>query len=256
MIKICNDFASSGRNFGNKLFTYALGVILSEEQDLNLYIPPNSHIQRNGNVMLFPFVGIQNKRDIMEPSFYVSDSNLASMGLDYLIQESKEKQIFLDGYFSNYDYIKNHKNVIKKTYASLISEKEIKDDIVIMLRDSNVDPTFALPNQYYLEILENENFNNVYVSYDHYNKHSQLIEKLQKKYKVILLDLDIVELFREITSFSKIIASQGTFSFWASFLSKANKIYWPITKIGPNIIGHRDVNLIIYDEKRYNNIYV
>ena len=68
--------------------------------------------------------------------------------------------------------------------------------------------------------------------------------------------MDIISLFKEITSFNKIIAAQGTFSFWASFLSNAEKIYWPITKIGPNIVGHRDVNLIVDDEQRYTNIYV
>lgn len=256
MIEITSGFASSGRNFGNKLFTYSLGAILSEEQNLNLTIPNNSYIQRTGNVLLFPFGNIENKRTITSPTFYVCDSNLVDMGLDTLIERSKDQHIFLDGYFSMYNYVKKHKEFIKKVYSSLISIPRENNDIVIMLRNSGVDPTFILPDEYYIEILEKENFENLYISFDHFEKHKNLIDILKSKFKVHLLDLNIIDLFREVTSFKKIIAAQGTFSFWASFLSNAEKIYWPITKIGPNIIGHRDINLIVDDEPRYNHIYV
>jgi hypothetical protein len=256
MVNICNEFASTGRNLGNKLFTYSLGVILSEIHDINLYIPNNSYVQRNKINELFPFENIINKRDIKEPLFYVCDSNLNTMGMDELIKNSKDKNIFLDGYFLKYEYVKQHKKRIKKTYSPLISEKRLSDDILIMLRDSNVDPTFAIPNSFYLELLEKENFDNVVVSYDHYEKHIKLIEILQKNYNVILLDLNIIDLFKEITSYNKIIAAQGTFSFWASFLSNAEKIYWPITKMGPNNLTDINVNLFIDDEDRYEHIYI
>lgn len=254
MIEICEGFSSPSRNFGNKLFTYSLGVVLSEIQNLNLYIPKDSYIQRDGNMMLFPFNNIENKRDITSPTLHVTDDTLVVMGLEMFIKSSKDNHIFLDGYFSNYEYVKHHKEIIKKTFSSLISKKKYNNNILIMLRDSNIDPTFVLPNNYYLEILERENFDTIFVSYDHYNKHINLIKILQQKYVVILLDLNIIELFKEITSFKKIIAAQGTFSFWAAFLSHAEKIYWPITKIGPNIVGHRDVNLIVDDEPRYEFI--
>jgi hypothetical protein len=254
MIEIFEGFSSPGRNFGNKLFAYSLGIILSEIQNLNLYIPKDSYIQRNGNVMLFPFNNIENKRDITNPTVHVTDDTLVVMGLEMFIKNYKDNHIFLDGYFSKYEYVKHHKEIIKKTYSSLISKKKYNNNILIMLRDSNIDPTFALPNTFYLEILERENFDAVFVSYDHYEKHINLIKTLQQKYVVVLLDLNILELFKEITSFNKIIAAQGTFSFWAAFLSNAEKIYWPITKIGPNIVGYRDVNLIVDDEPRYEFI--
>ena len=78
-----------------------------------------------------------------------------------------------------------------------------------------------------------------------------------------MIDGDIIEVFSEITSFNKIIASQGTFSFWACFLSSAEKIYWPITNDGPNSGKNSDnpvfntyVNLIVDDEDRYEFINV
>jgi hypothetical protein len=91
-----------------------------------------------------------------------------------------------------------------------------------------------------------------------------LNDKLDKKDTVIvLLDLNIIDLFKEITSHNTIIASQGTFSFWACFLSNADKIYFPITNDGPNSGKNSDkpvfkdyVNLIVDDEPRYEYINV
>ena len=89
-----------------------------------------------------------------------------------------------------------------------------------------------------------------------------LLDKLQK-YSPTIIDGTILDVFSEITSFNKIIAAQGTFSFWACFLSNANKIYWPITNDGPNSgknsnnpVFNTFVNLIVDDESRYEFINV
>ena len=83
------------------------------------------------------------------------------------------------------------------------------------------------------------------------------------KYNPKFIDGDILDVFSEITSFNKIIAAQGTFSFWACLLSSAEKIYWPITNDGPNSgsnsnnpIYNTYVNLIVDDEDRYSFINV
>jgi hypothetical protein len=131
-----------------------------------------------------------------------------------------------------------------------------------MLRSSNHDGSFVLPDSYYLNIISQETFDNLYISFDHINKHQSLINKLEK-YNPKLIDGDILDVFSEITSFNKIIAAQGTFSFWACFLSNAEKIYWPLTNDGPNSGMNSDnpvyntyVNLIVDDEERYSNINV
>ena len=68
------------------------------------------------------------------------------------------------------------------------------------------------------------------------------------------MESGIQTLFSEVTSFNKIVACQGTFSFWACLLSDANKIYWPSTDDGPNSNNSRfigGVNLLVDDEDRY-----
>jgi hypothetical protein len=253
MITITNDFASTGRNLGNKLFTYGVSKIIADHHGYTLNVPKLSHIQRSGNVTLFPFYSNEGII-INEPNYYVSDRSMSDLGIDTIIEESLGKNTFMDGYFLKYCYVKNYKDKLKTLYESLIQPQDEKNDVIILLRDSNNDSTFKLPNDYYLNILNKLNFDNLYVSYDHYNKHESLIFELSK-YNPILLDLPILELFKTITSKKTIIGCQGTFSFWTCWLSNADKIYWPLTTIGPNN-PEWCVNLTVDDDDRYTFIKI
>jgi hypothetical protein len=154
-------------------------------------------------------------------------------GLENFLNNYKNHHIEVLGYFTKYDYVKPYKEQIRSYYSSLVKPKKNNNDMVIMLRNSRDDARFVLPDEYYLNIIENESFDKLYVGYDHLYKHQSLIKKLEK-YNPIYLESGILDIFSEITSFNKIIACQGTFSFWTSFLSNADKIYWPTTNDGPN----------------------
>jgi hypothetical protein len=152
--------------------------------------------------------------------------------------------------------------MVKEYFKLLVNPKRETNDMVIMLRNSRIDGSFVLPDEYYLNILEKETFDNLYISLDHVDKHPSLLKKLEG-YNPKFINEKILELFSEITSFNKIIAAQGTFSFWACFLSNADKIYWPITNDGPNSGKNSDksvfkdyVNLIVDDEPRYEFINI
>ena len=254
MVTITNEFANHGRNLGNKLFTYGVSKIIADHHGYALNVPNPSYIQRDGIISIFPFYSNDGVK-INEPNYYVSDTSMSNLGINTIIQESTGKNTNMDGYFLRYDYIKNYKNKLVTLYDSLIQSQDNKNDVIILLRDSNTDAiNFKLPNDYYLNILNNFKFDNLYISYDHYHKHESLILEL-KQYNPILLDLSILELFKIITSKKTIIGCQGTFSFWACWLSNADKIYWPITKIGANAI-HWSYNLTVDNEDRYQMIYL
>jgi hypothetical protein len=248
VVKITEMFASSSRNLGNKLFTYGVSKIISDNHGYSLDVPNPSYIQRNNQITQFPFHS-NSGVTISEPSYYVSDRSMYELGIETIIEMSKNKNIFMNGYFLRYEYIKNYKNKLINLYQRLVGSPDNENDIIILLRDSNVDPTFKLPDNYYIDLLKNENFDKLYISFDHYEKHQTLISKL-KEYNPIILDLPILDLFKLITTKKKIIASQGTFSFWACWLSNAEKIYWPVTTKGPNL-GDWSVNLTVDDEDRY-----
>jgi len=254
MVEITQNFATAGRNLGNKLFTYAVGSIIAKELGYTLKIPPSSYIQRGGQNQLFPLQGIKRK-EVTHPVLSVCDRGMQQKTINGVLEEGKEKKIELPGYYLKYENIKQHKNYIKKLYSTLVEDFTEEGSTVILLRDSNIDPTFKLPNSYYIQQLEKLNTTKLYISFDHYDRHKDLIDQLSK-YNPILLDLDILELFKKITSMETIISSQGTYSFWTSLLSNAKTIIWPITELGPNKITDPNVNLVVDDEDRYKFIHI
>jgi hypothetical protein len=261
-------FSSPRKNLGNKLFIYSACRIISELLGYELISPENALVRRedteNGQYkeILFPFKGV--KGNIVNDQIKViQDNDIIQLGSIEKLIESYPNHGFLNqSYFSKYDYIKPYKTKVKQYFKSIVKDKRDGNDLVIMLRSSNHDGSFVLPDSYYLNIISQETFDNLYISLDHVDKHQSLLNKLQK-YNPKFINGKILELFSEITSFNKIIAAQGTFSFWACFLSNAEKIYWPITNDGPNSSKNSDkavfkdyVNLIVDDEPRYEFINV
>jgi hypothetical protein len=255
MVEITPEFGNANRNFGNKLFTYAVGRIFAIELGQKLVLPEMCLIQRSGNFQEFPYKGTEGEEiSDIKNQYYVSDHNLLSVGLENSIYNSIGRWVVLDGYFLRYEYIKKYKSFVKEIYKDLVLENDGKNDVVIMLRDSNCDGSFKIEDSYYLNILETLSFDNLYICFDHRHKHQTLFQSLSK-YEPILVDEPILDVFKFITSKNTIIACQGTFSFWAAFLSKAKKIYWPITKVGPNSMTDF-VDLRVDDEDRFEMVNI
>lgn len=258
-------FSSFRKNLGNKLFIYATSRIIAETIDCDLIVPENALIRREEQSVgvyvnqFFPFKGFKGKYRFETPQVTLDDSDLYRYkDVSNFIKKYPNHKILILGYFTKYDYIKPYKDLVKSYYKSLVKEKRKDNDLLIMLRNSRDDSRFLLPDNYYLDILGSESFDNLYVSLDHVYKHSGLLKKLEK-FNPILIDGSILEVFSEITSFNKIVAAQGTFSFWSCFLSNADKIYWPLTNDGPNSnneIFAQFVNLKVDDESRYEFITI
>jgi hypothetical protein len=260
-----NFFSSYKKNLGNKLFIYSCSRIISDLLDYDLICPDNSLIRRENQetnqyeVLNFPFGSILGRKKITSPIMVINDNDIATLGsIENLINQFQNHKFFVKTYFSKYDYIKPYKSMVREYFKSLILPKRQNNDLVIMLRNSNDAGNFMLPDKYYLDIIEKETFDTLYISLDHKNRHLSLLNKL-KIYNPIIIDGNILEIFSQITSFKKIIASQGTFSFWACFLSNSEKIYWPMTNDGPNSNNQTWgslVNLKVDDEDRYEHIKV
>jgi len=264
-----NNFTSVKKNLGNKMFIYSCSRLLSDILDCDLKSPEKALIGRNLNstgeflYSFFPFHSVIKGKKLDEPFYILDDHHMIQYEtLDNVVKHMGSNAILICTYFSKYDYIKPYKNKVKEYYKDLVLPKRNDNSMILMLRDSNKDKSFKLPYQYYIDILKKENFSKLYVSLDHLENHQYFLNKI-KKYKPEILDGDILSLFKTITSFDKIIACQGTFSFWASFLSNADIIYWPITEDGPNAgifskspVIKNYVNLLVDDESRYKHIYI
>lgn len=262
-------FSSPRKNLGNKLFIYSACKIISDLLNYDLISPENALIRRENSEtgtykdIIFPYKSVTGMTNISHPIKVIQDGDMIALSsIQNLITQFSGHGFINQCYFSKYDYIKPYKDMVRSYFKSITKPKRNSDDLVIMLRSSNHDGSFVLPNSYYLDIISKEKFDNLYIAFDHYDKHVNLINNL-KQYNPKFIDGDILEVFSEITSFNKIIASQGTFSFWACFLSEAEKIYWPLTNDGPNSGKNSDntiyntyVNLIVDDEERYKFINV
>ena len=256
MIEILNNFASSGRGLGNKLFTYAFARILSDELDLNISVPLNSFVERGNVIKSFPYGDVTSKRTIMSPNTYVSDRSVYNIGLTKTLENCRDSHVAIDGYFLKYGYIKAHKRMIKEMYSDLVSPTQKENTVLVMFRHPNVDPKFALPDEYYLDVIKKLSFDKLYLSYDTYDKHKTIVEELKTLYNTEVIDLTVLDMMKAITEHKTLVCAQGTYAFWAAFLSNADKIYFPITLEGPNCRTEWSVDLKVDDEARYIHVEV
>lgn len=248
---------------GNHFFIYTYMRLIAENLNYKLLSEPMLFSERNGThpQNFYQFKNIENGIDNTGNEKYCIDDGFANRfeNVDNISEYFKDKNFHIEscGYYQKYPYWKKYKNKVKGFYDDFIlKEKKPSSSIAIHLRNSYQDPTLKLPPDYYVNAIERVEGDKVYLFADNFNRHTETLEKL-KPYTPILMNLDVPSSIREITTFDKIICSQGSFSFWASFLSNATEIIWPITKTGPNKTADNwSIDYVIDDEPRYTFVTV
>jgi len=230
---------------GNKLFIYCFGRIISEKLSFPYKTDP---------ILGFPHTYNHNPQCNYKnfPTIKIDDHHIDI--LNRQLHERKPKNIFLQGYFQKYEYLKPYKNLIRNKW--LIMDNYVKqdpNDIVIHVRQSN--SSVYLPFDYYEKALSLTRYNKVYICTDipeypilkKFQKYNPIIRCPKNRYsqKEALID------FKFMMSFNKIIACQSTFSWWAAFLSDASEVYAPETNYG---WGRPELGRVGIEEKRYKYI--
>lgn len=159
--------------------------------------------------------------------------------------------------FNKFEFFKIHSDLGKENYYARTEFTEIhKDDLVISLRledytsDQNLDR--LLTHDYFKIILESRKWNNIYIitnpgSIGHNNQYKWIKEFYQYN-PTIVRCYDPVQSMAFGSKFNNIAISQSTYSWWLSFLSDAESIYYPIPKNGPfsfDDTNHKGVDLRI-----------
>lgn len=116
-----------------------------------------------------------------------------------------------------------------------------------------------LIGDYFKIILDNTDYDRVFItSQDPYNP---ILEDLYKYDPIFLDHISALHTFNFVRLFNNIALSQSTYSWWAGFLSTADRIYFPITKDGPWSYGPnqrkkwKDFNHdLMVDEPKYQYI--
>jgi len=224
---------------GNHFFQYAYARLLAERNNMKL----TSDWEYKKLIRATkPMPG----RVFKEPSIYIKDTlpfdqeYVENYKLDKLLDTPLDNARYvIAGYFENSEIMNNNEEKIKRFFKLPKIQKSNPKDILINVRIGN---DFAEIGQiihpdYYLNILNNEQFEKVYIV--GLNKEEKYLDFF-KGINYQMLPSSPINDFYYFQKFDKIVCSNSTFSWWAAFFSDANTIYFPTTITSPFLKSCKD----------------
>ena len=159
----------------------------------------------------------------------ITHNNLEHVGdeqvMDVLNRESVDNGFYLSGLFQIKDFVIEYENKIR-SHFNLKYNNVNENDVFIHIRLGDTENRFIWQTMdYYEKALSQINYNNIYISSD--SMYSNLVKSLVIKYNMIPYSNTPVETINFAKDFNNLVLSQGTFSWWIGFLSKAENIYFP-----------------------------
>lgn len=207
--------AFDGR-LGNNLFQYVASLFFAKKYNLDFKTPPGYSNSDWGLLIKdYQINGIIGKGTIE-----VNDDNFLTL----LNMDNIEPQHYhFNGFFQLKEFFTNYEFEIKSLLN--INYKNIDRDLVFLhyrIDDIGGDRRM-LPLEYYIEALETTRFNGGYITSDSPNHPNcnYLINKYNLKPVHGLSPMNTIFLGK---NFNKLILSEGTFSWWIGFLSRAESI--------------------------------
>ena len=248
--KIYHDVSKQG--LGNQLFQYCWAREIAERKGYLLESSP---------ILGFPITytkldGIINNDN---PILTTGDTQVFDMDSIY----NHNGQIIIYGYSQRYDfYIKNKENIKKWLYIEDedIYEKPNENDLILNIRLGDyVGLGWDLDMKYYIDIIKKETYDNVIIVCDEpENPKLSILKEMGCSIKdnSNIGNMKFLADFVFVKNAKKCVIANSTFSWWATFLGNAETIYFPCIKF-PWISnpGKNDIDLRVYDEKRYKFIY-
>jgi hypothetical protein len=260
MIKIQNQ-PFRGVGVGNKFFMYTYVRLLSEKLGYALKSDEVVCCENISDKYTIKFDDIIGFDYSLEGEIFGIDDGfgIKHQTIDNAVEflQGKKLNIISSGYFQKYSYWKNYKDDVKLYFDKFTSKDFYDDDkIALHLRSCPLDPRFALPDEYYLLALEKMGNKEIHVYYDYLHMHEKFLKKIEHL-NPIIKNMEPFETMKEITRYKNIICSNGSFSFWGSFLSNANKVICPIESIFPNEHSENSsIDYFIDDDDRYEYIKI
>jgi hypothetical protein len=257
---------SMGR-FGNQLFPYFTGRIISENLKFKLYGPTES----DREFMLHGLDLNYNKKEYAqyeEPvqllgdhsnsdHFYHSDINhfnkLCHPDFNILdiINDITPRKIILDGYFQRKGFFLPFKeNIIEWFNPTTYSVNDTDTAIHIRLGDL-LSPNLRkhlLPPDYYEEAIKLCPTGKLTICTD--SPENIFIQYLVKKYNATVFRDTEKNTISFLAAHNNLILSQGSFSFWAGFMCNGSNIINALPKTGWNSsVDDVDVDVLLTGEK-------
>lgn len=228
---------------GNQLWQYVVGRALAENRG-----------------ELFFARGIRGFRQA-RPIVFGNVGNVGNVGKGFGIKKysghelpkpSEGEIAILQGYFQRFSHLvelgatEKAKNWARPSTSRPQTSPRAADLVVSVRRGWNGYPTTQCPDvEIYMDIIRNLNVTTTWITTD--SPSDPYFEPLRRSgLPVQFVDGSAIEQYRFIASSNRIVVAPSTFSWWASYVSQADEIYWPkipaLSPIdgGPDWFPHSD----------------
>ena len=200
---------------GNNLWQYTVGRITAERLGLAFIAPRIS--------------GFPNCKPFVSGQFKLKNSEIITGHV--LPQNMTSKRYILQATLERYEYLAGHKQKLKEWVKPKIDDVRgcASDEIVLSIRRGwNNWPADALcpPAERYIEYLSFVAPKKVWITTDSPNDpYFDSFRKYQGEYEIY--QGTTLQQFEFIRQARIVIMAPSTFSFWATLVGNAEKIYWP-----------------------------
>jgi hypothetical protein len=215
---------------GNNMFQYAIGRIIADIKNYNLYVKDIEKLQK-----YFPNVcnisnRITNNDNTLHVGYNSSNKTIQYLNIDELVQHNGG--INFSGFFQKKFFYEKHFNFLKDLYSYNDQNylKPLNEDIVIHIRLGDyLVMNWAISPQVYIEIIKKNNisYNKCYIVTD--DPDNQLLKPLNILSNTHIVHQSFIEDLTMFKYAKRLIISQSTFSWWGAFLGNADKVYVPFS---------------------------
>jgi hypothetical protein len=245
-------FVDQEGRLGNNLLQYFFARILAEKINSVVYIkfefPPELGIEcdtftttpLNSSILTEKWEGSKvslefNSKKIEEDLDEIADE----------ILKSNCENLILRGYFQQYHYYMKERDFIRKYFIHDFSIKEKTLGIHVRKGDI-INGTNDLPDEWFFQMIKKYPDHKKYITTD--TPESSIVSRLLE-IGCELYQNSPGETILEFSTFSDLILSQGTFSWWMAFLSNSEKNFL-IPETGWN--SEHSSTKILPEEKKWN----
>jgi hypothetical protein len=227
-------YVKKNGRLGNNLFQYFFGKILASELNCELItefeLPSEfglknfykNKVSLEKVVLLREKYNVYNPKDSMRFKLMLNEVEILK-DLNTIISEIKKLDnnitLVLDGFFQIFSYYENYEDIIKNSF--LLTEKIEKNTLGVHIRKDDIKNTdFELPDIWYINMVEKFPNHKIYITTDSPN--DPLIKFLLNKGCQLYTDTPQKTILK-FSTFSDLLLSGGSFSWWMGFLSKGKK---------------------------------